>query len=226
MNVFTAIKAISILGVATIHGAVATYTSRAAFEAETFTVTSYEDFSLSPLNLVIGDTVSNRFTSGVITISSDVRESTEGNYRASIEGDTHPDRFNDSKFAALESFGVESAATDLRNETATILLTGANQVFGMDLGSFAAQTTAFFRTNLGNSFAFSGSGSIGTNSFAGAISDQAGEYFTRVDFEITGGPTFSDGFGIDNLVAGSIPEPGGAAMLGILAIFVLIRREK
>jgi hypothetical protein len=226
VNQFAIIQILSTLCMVSSHAAVTTFTSRSAFESETFTITTSEDFSSSPLNLIIGDTVVNRFTSGVITISSNVRESTEGNYRAAIRGSTHPDRFNDSNFAALESFGSASTAVDLRNETATILLSGANQVFGMDLGSFAAQTTAYFRTNLGNSFAFSGNGSIGTNSFAGAISDQAGEYFTRIDFEITGGSTFSDGFGIDNLVAGAIPEPSAIAFLALLPTFLLVRRKK
>ncbi len=150
MKVFGIIQSFVILGSVTSYAAVTTFSSRAAFEAQTFTITTSEDFSTSTLDQVIGDTVANRFTSGVITISSNVRDGTDGTYRASIKCRTHPDRANNSQFAAVESFGSQNSSVDLQNETVTILLSGANQVFGMDLGSFAGQTTAFFRTNLGN----------------------------------------------------------------------------
>jgi len=216
---------VSLLSIAISSAAVTTYSSRASFEAQTFTVTTREDFSSSSLNLIIGDAPSNEFVSGVITLSSNVRD-ISGNYRASIQGSSHPDRYDSSQFASLESYGSTNARTDLRDESASILLSGTNQVFGMDLGSLAGQTTAFFLTNLGNSFSFTGAGSIGQNRFAGAISDQEGEYFTRIDFVITGGSSLSDGFGVDNLVAGTIPEPSGIIVLALMIPFLTFMRKR
>jgi len=224
-KVSACVLVVSLLSMAISSAAVTTYSSRAGFETQTFTVTTREDFSMSFLNLLIGNVPSNEFVSGVITLSSNVLDSS-GNYRASIKGSSHPDRFDNSQFASLESYGSAHARTDLRDESASILLSGTNQVFGMDLGSFAAQTTAFFRTNLGNSFSFTGAGNIGQNRFAGAISDQEGEYFTRVDFVITGGSSFSDGFGVDNLVAGTIPEPSGIIVLTCMIPFLTFMRKR
>lgn len=205
--------------------AITVFSSRAAFLGGDFTVTATEDFSTSTVGTLIGNTPSTEFVSGPFTVSSSSALDA-GPFRAAISGGSHPDNFDGSLFAFLETFGSSHPSQELRNDSATILLTGQYQAFGLDLGSFAEQTSAIFFTNLGNTASVTGVGSIGSPVFAGVVTSTSGEYFTRVNFVITGAPTASDGFGVDNLVVGTIPEPSGALLLGSMLAMVLLKRRR
>lgn len=205
--------------------AITTFSSRAAFLGQDFTVTATEDFSTSTVGTLIGNTLATEYVTGPFTVSSSSALDA-GPFRSAISNGSHPDNFDGSVFAFLETFGSSHANQELRNDTSTIRLSGQHQAFGFDLGSFAEQTSAIFHTNLGNTASITGSGPIGSNLFAGVLTSSPGEYFTRVDFLITGAPVSSDGFGVDNLVAGTIPEPSsGLWVASTLGILFLRRRR-
>jgi hypothetical protein len=216
---------ISSMLVSRMDAAISIYSSRTALLNEGYTIAATENFSTSTVGTLIGNTPSTEFVSGPFTISSS-SSLNAGPFRAQIAGGGHPDNSDGSVFASLETFGSSHPNQELRNDSASILLSGQHHLLGFDLGSFAEQTSAIFHTNLGNTVSITGAGPIGSKIFAGVLSSNPGEFFTRVDFLITGASTASDGFGVDNLVAGTIPEPSGVLLAAsTLGIFLLKRRR-
>lgn len=205
--------------------AITTYSSRAALLGEGVIVAAMENFSTSTVGTLIGNTPSTEYVSGPFTISSSSALDTVP-FRAGISNGSHPDNFDGSVFAFLETYGSSHPNQELRNDSATILLTGEYQAFGLDLGSFAEQTSAIFHTNLGNTASVTGSGSIGSQIFAGVLTSTPGEFFTRVDFLITGSNLSSDGFGVDNLVVGTIPEPSSVLLASSTLGLLLLKRRR